>query len=185
SLMRDPQHAEMLVREARILANLKHVGIVGVVDLGEEDDAYVMVLEYVHGYDLGQWLKYLRRTKRRLPVDVAVEIAVRVLEAVHYAHISPGGVIHRDISPSNILLDLDGSVRILDFGIAQVTDELADPDTKRNLFKGKIGYSHPSLLRHGTPSAVTDTYSAAVVTLQMLVGVNPFYADTPADTMQR
>lgn len=185
SLMRDPQHAEMLVREARILANLKHVGIVGVVDLGEEDDAYVMVLEYVHGYDLGHWLKYLRRTKRRLPVDVAVEIAVRVLEAVHYAHISPGGVIHRDISPSNILLDLDGSVRILDFGIAQVTDELADPDTKRNLFKGKIGYSHPSLLRHGTPSAVTDTYSAAVVTLQMLVGVNPFYADTPADTMQR
>lgn len=191
SLVRDPQHAQMLVREARILSNLKHVGIVGVVDLGEDDDAYVMVLEYVHGYDLGHWLKFLRGKNRRLPIDVALEIGVRVLEALHYAHTqkkpdgSPGGVIHRDISPSNILLDLDGSVRILDFGIAQVTDELADADTKRNLFKGKVGYSHPSLLKFGTPSAITDTYSAAVVVLQMLIGVNPFYAESTAATMDR
>jgi eukaryotic-like serine/threonine-protein kinase len=191
NFVRDPQHAQMLVREARILSTLKHVGIVGVVDLGEEDDAYVMVLEYVHGYDLGHWLKFLRGKARRLPIDVALEIAVRVLEALHYAHTqkkpdgSPGGVIHRDISPSNILLDLDGSVRILDFGIAQVTDELADADTKRNLFKGKIGYSHPSLLKLGTPSAITDTYSAAVVVLQMLIGVNPFYAESTAATMER
>lgn len=191
NFVRDPVHAQMLVREARILANLKHTGIVGVVDLGEEDDAYVMVLEYVHGYDLGLWLKYLRAKARRLPIEIALEIAVRVLEALHYAHTqrkpdgSPGGVIHRDVSPSNILLDLDGSVRILDFGIAQVTDELADPDTKRNLFKGKIGYSHPTLLKLGTPSAATDTYSAAIVTLQMLIGVNPFYAESTAATMDR
>lgn len=191
NFVRDPVHAQMLVREARILANLKHTGIVGVVDLGEEDDAYVMVLEYVHGYDLGLWLKYLRAQKRRLPIELALEISIRVLEALHYAHTqrkpdgSPGGVIHRDISPSNILLDLDGSVRILDFGIAQVTDELADPDTKRNLFKGKIGYSHPSLLKLGVPSAATDTYSAAIVTLQMLIGVNPFYAESTAATMER
>lgn len=191
SLVKDPRHAQMLVREARILANLKHTGIVGVVDLGEEDDAYVMVLEYVHGYDLGHWLKYLRHCKRRLPVEVALEISIRVLEALHYAHTqkkpdgSPGGVIHRDISPSNILLDLDGAVRILDFGIAHVTDELGDADTKKNLFKGKIGYSHPSLLQLGTPSAATDTYSAAVVTLQMLIGTNPFYADSTAATIER
>lgn len=191
NFVRDPQHAQMLVREARILSNLKHVGIVGVVDLGEEDNAYVMVLEYVHGYDLGHWLKFLRGKSRRLPIDLALEIAVRVLEALHYAHTqkkpdgSPGGVVHRDVSPSNILLDLDGSVRILDFGIAQVTDDLADEDTKRNLFKGKIGYSHPSLLKLGTPSAITDTYSAAVVVLQMLIGVNPFYAESTAATMER
>lgn len=191
NFVRDPVHAQMLVREARILANLKHTGIVGVVDLGEDDDAYVMVLEYVHGYDLGLWLKYLRAKARRLPVEIALEISIRVLEALHYAHTlrkpdgSPGGVIHRDISPSNILLDLDGSVRILDFGIAQVTDELADPDTKRNLFKGKIGYSHPTLLKLGGPSAVTDTYSTAIVTLQMLIGVNPFYAESTAATIER
>lgn len=191
SLVKDPRNAQMLVREARILANLKHAGIVGVVDLGEEDDAYVMVLEYVHGYDLGHWLKYLRHCKRRLPVEVALEISIRVLEALHYAHTqkkpdgSPGGVIHRDISPSNILLDLDGAVRILDFGIAHVADELGDADTKKNLFKGKIGYSHPSLLQLGTPSAATDTYSAAVVTLQMLIGANPFYADSTAATVDR
>ncbi len=191
NLVKDPKHVKMLIREARILANLKHSSIVGVVDLGEEDDAYVMVLEYVHGYDLGHWLKFLRHKDRKLPVDVALEIAIRVLDALHYAHSlkkpdgSPGSVIHRDVSPSNILLDVDGNVRLLDFGIAHVTDELADPDTKKNLFKGKVGYSHPTLLKLGTPSAITDTYSAAVVTLQMLIGVNPFYADSTAATVDR
>lgn len=191
NLVRDPVHATMLVREARILANLKHAGIVGVVDLGEEDDAYVMVLEYVHGYDLGHWLKYLRLKERRLPPDIALEISIRVLEALNYAHNlkkpdgTSGCVIHRDVSPSNILLDLDGNVRLLDFGIAHVTDELADLDTKRNLFKGKVGYSHPTLLKLGSPSATTDTYSAAVVTLQMLVGINPFYAESTSATIDR
>jgi eukaryotic-like serine/threonine-protein kinase len=191
NLVSDPQHVRMLVREARILANLKHAGIVGVVDLGEEDGAYVMVLDYVHGYDLGHWLKFLRQNELRLPMDVALEISIRVLEALHYAHSltkpdgSPGGVIHRDVSPSNILIDVDGNIRILDFGIAHVTDELADPDTKKNLFKGKVGYSHPILLKLGTPSAATDTYSAAVVTLQMLIGFNPFYAESTAATVDR
>lgn len=191
NLVKDPKHVKMLIREARILANLKHSGIVGVVDLGEEDDAYLMVLEYVHGYDLGHWLKFLRHRSRRLPIDVVLEISTRVLDALHYAHSlkkpdgSSGSVIHRDISPSNILLDVDGNVRLLDFGIAHVTDELADPDTKKNSFKGKVGYSHPSLLKFGTPSAITDTYSAAVVTLQMLIGVNPFYAESTAATVDR
>lgn len=191
NLLGDPQHAQMLVREAHILAALRHSGIVGVVDLGEEDGAYVMVIEYVHGYDLGQWLKFLKLGNRRLPVDAALEISIRVLDALHHAHTlkhadgAPAAVIHRDISPSNILLDLDGSVRILDFGIAHVISELPSGVNGANQFKGKFGYSHPSLLKLGLPSPMTDTYSAAVVLFRMLAGVNPFYGESIEATIDR
>src|SRR5690606_6559615 len=100
-LLGDPSIGKMFVREARILANLRHPGIVGVIDFGEEERAYVMVLEYVHGFDAGQWLSFLKRRKRRVPLDIALRVVLQVLDALHYAHClkRPDGsamqVVHR------------------------------------------------------------------------------------------
>ncbi len=190
-LITDPNIAKMFVREAKILSNLNHSGIVGVVDFGEENDAYIMVLDYVHGYDAGAWLLYYRRKKRPVPQSVAIQIAIRVLEALHYAHTlkRPDGtslqVVHRDISPGNILLDVEGHVRLLDFGIARISDEANEYRTQETTFKGKLGYAHPILLSKGEPTPQTDVYSTAVVLFQLLTGTNPFRGSSTTDTLSR
>src|SRR5262245_19382504 len=100
-LAADEPTSRAFVREARILANLQHPGIVNVIDFNEEDGAYVMVLEYVHGYNLGQWHRYVVDTRGRIPVDFAILVMTRVLDALHYAHtfIRPDGtsmqIVHR------------------------------------------------------------------------------------------
>jgi serine/threonine-protein kinase len=190
-LVLDQNIAKMFVREAKILSNLHHPGIVGVVDFGEEDGAYIMVLDYVHGYDASAWLLYLRRNERRVPVLIAVQIAIRVLEALHYAHTlrrpdgTPLTVVHRDVSPGNVLLDTEGRVRLLDFGIARISEEANEYRTQETTFKGKLGYAHPSLLARGEPTPQTDVYSTAVVLFQMLAGKNPFRGTSTADTLSR
>jgi serine/threonine-protein kinase len=191
ALLSDPSIGQMFIREARILANLRHPGIVGVVDFGEEDHAYIMVLEYVHGFDAAQWLAFLRRRGRQVPLDAALRIAIQVLEALHYAHNlrRPDGtltqVVHRDISPGNILLDSDGHVRLSDFGIARIDDEAAEYRTQETTFKGKFGYAHPSLLAKGEPTPQTDVYSVGVVLFQLLTGINPFRGESAVETVHR
>lgn len=191
ALLSDPSIGQMFIREARILANLRHPGIVGVVDFGEEDHAYIMVLEYVHGFDAAQWLAFLRRRGRQAPLDVALRIAIQVLEALHYAHNlrRPDGtvtqVVHRDISPGNILLDSEGHVRLSDFGIARIDDEASEYRTQETTFKGKFGYAHPSLLAKGEPTPQTDVYSVGVVLFQLLTGINPFRGASAVETVHR
>ncbi|HVZ32049.1 MAG TPA: serine/threonine-protein kinase, partial [Polyangiaceae bacterium] len=123
------ENTARFIREAQILSNLQHPGIVGVLDFGEEAEGHAMILEYVHGYDLGRWLKYLQLSSRRMHWEEAVFILLRVLDALSYAHGltrsdgSPAQVLHRDISPGNVLIDVDGRVRLLDFGIARMEED--------------------------------------------------------------
>jgi serine/threonine-protein kinase len=193
-----PEHAaddrfrNMFVREARILANLRHPGIVDVLELGEEDGAYVMVLEYVRGYHVGQWSKYLRLKQRDLPADIAIQIVVDVLDALHHAHAMahPDGtsmhIVHRDVSPSNILLDEDGRARLLDFGVARMRGGNAEYLTQVKGFVGKLIYSAPEVFAEGgeaTPAS--DAYSCAVVLHELLLGRNTFRADSQGKTLHR
>src|SRR5690606_34163615 len=155
-------------------SNLHHPGIVGVLDFGKEGDAYVMVLDYVHGYDAAAWLKHVKRSGRRVPLDVALHITIRLLEALHYAHTlkradgTPMPVVHRDGSSAILHLHPPGLVGVLDFGIARIarrsTNEESPEDsedyrTQETTFKGKLSYAHPSLLAHEEPCAQTDVYS--------------------------
>src|SRR6185503_18738193 len=99
---------KMFEREALIMSNLRHPGIVSIIDFREENDAYYMVLDYVHGLNVARWLKYLRYVKRQLDVELALHIAISTLDALHYAHtlVGPDGsplkIIHRDVTPHNI-----------------------------------------------------------------------------------
>src|SRR5688572_30393135 len=190
--LNDAKHSKaQFVREARILSNLQHPGIVGVLDFFEEQGALLMVLDYVHGYHIGQWLKYVRETGRQLPWEAAVLVILRVLSALHYAHTfarsdgSKAEVVHRDVSPGNILLDLDGNVRLLDFGIALMAEDKANYQTQDGTFKGKLPYVAPEIYASEKATPKSDVYAAGVVLYQLLSGENPFAAKDMSATVRR
>ncbi len=182
---------DLFVREAKILSNLQHPGVVNVLDFGQEDGAYVMVLEYVHGYDLGAWAQYGQTTHAPIPGEFVLYVLLRVLEALQHAHQcrrpdgKPLEIVHRDVSPGNVLLSLDGQVKLGDFGIARINDEVPGAGTQFGTFRGKFSYAAPELLEghEATPSA--DLYSAGVVLLELILGTNPYAAATVAESMHR
>lgn len=175
-------------REARILSELQHPGIVAVLDFGEESDSYVMVLEYVHGYHVGQWLRYTTLTDSHVSWEFAIYVALRVLEAIHYAHTrtdaegKPRAIIHRDISPGNVLIDVHGNVRLVDFGIARASEE---SETKDGIVKGKLSYIAPEIYGSRQASVSSDVYGLGVVLYQLITGKNPFSGTHMSDTIAR
>jgi serine/threonine-protein kinase len=190
-----PEHASdrrfvgMFAREAQILAQLRHPSIVAVMEFGEQDGAYVMVLEYVRGYHLGQWARYLKLKGRALPPDVALQLTIDVLDALHHAHsmAHPDGasmhIVHRDVSPSNILLDEDGRARLLDFGVARMRGDEVDYQTQVKGFVGKLIYSAPEVFIEGESTPKSDVYACAVVLHEILFGKNVFRGENQAKTL--
>ncbi len=187
----DDAMTQMFVREARILSYLKHPGIVSVLDFAQEDGAYIMVLDYVHGFHMGRWLKYVREAHGHFPVASALQITIRVLDALHYAHQlrRPDGkslcVVHRDISPSNILVDVEGQVKLVDFGIARVMGETAMYKTEDTTVKGKFPYLAPELFNGQRPTAQSDLYASGLVLHELLCGKNEFRGRDMAETLHR
>ncbi len=168
------------IREARLLSQLQHPNIVGVIDFGEEKDSYLMVLEYVHGFHVGNWLKYVRKTRGQMEWEFALHVVGRVLSALHYAHTRTGSdgtmspVIHRDVSPGNVLIDLEANVKLLDFGIARAVEDADDFKTQEGIVKGKLPYIAPEMYQSAGASVASDVYAAGVMLYQLLSGKNPF-----------
>lgn len=188
----DPRIVRMFVREARILSQLRHPSLVDVIEFGEQDGAYVLVLEYVRGYHLGLWLRYLSAKQREAPADVLIQITIDVLEALHHAHTqmhpdgSPMQIVHRDISPSNILLDDSGHARLLDFGVARMRGGAHDYKTQvQGGVMGKLPYTAPEIFSGAEASPQSDVYGCAVVLHEALYGQNVFRAETQAATLSR
>ena len=181
-LAKEPSLLQVMGREARIMSHLHHPSIVSVIDFAEEEGAYLLVLDYVHGFHLGQWHRYLRGSGRVFPFDVAVQIVCLVLDALHYAHTISGpdgialGIVHRDVSPGNVLLDVDGHVKLADFGIARMHSDQTESTDQPGLIKGKFAYMAPELLSRATPNPVTDVYATAVVLHELLTGRNELRA---------
>jgi serine/threonine-protein kinase len=192
TLMGDAEVAQLFVREARILANLQHPNIVGVIDFGQQTDrAYVTIFEYVNGYSLAEYCRYLTRTREHISVDIALHIVGRVLDALEYAHTlrkSDGTalhIVHRDVSPSNILLSEQGTIKLLDFGIAQMSGEPAELQTSRPRIRGKLPYVPLEIFKGEQATVRTDVYSAGVVLYQLLTGTNPFAGREAADIIHK
>jgi serine/threonine-protein kinase len=188
AFMGDKEIAQLFIREAQILSNLQHPSIVSVLDFGQhEDGSYVMVLEYVHGYQLAEWMRYLQRTKQTMPVDFALHIVLRVLDALHYAHTYKRAdgtqlrIIHRDVSPSNVLLSDSGVVKLLDFGIARVSGDETAFKTEKPSVRGKLPYLPLEMFKGVEPSEKSDLYSAGVTLFEMVAGFNPFAGRETAD----
>lgn len=180
----------LFIREAKILSKLQHPGIVGIVDFGVEEGAHIMVLEYVHGYTLSPWLEYREKLGILLPVDICLFIVRRILDALHYAHnFGTEGqeieIVHRDVSPDNVLLSNKGYVHLLDFGIASMRGPHGEGATKSGAFRGKLCYAAPETVKAEPATPRSDQYSAAVLLLQILTGKTPFETESIAETFVR
>jgi serine/threonine protein kinase len=176
---REQKFIDLFLREARLSASLDHANIVRTVDLVNAGDDYFMVMEYVRGGDLRTLLRRARRRHKRFSPQAAVFIGHEILEALAYAHGRSGpdgrplNLIHRDVSPSNILLSGAGEVKLTDFGIAKAS-------THRSVFykvKGKVGYMSPEQARGETVDRRADLFSLAVVLWEVLVGERLFVGD--------
>jgi len=182
-LLDDAAQSEEIIRmfidEARLGARLSHPDIASVLDFGEVSGRYFMAMEYVDGFSLANLRKRLAGRKAMKPLDtwISVTIARRVLHALAYAHDlknddgSPLSIVHRDVSPQNILLDRSGNVKLCDFGIA--TGSYRIEETRSGMVKGKAGYMSPEQAAGRKVDARSDLYSLALTLFTMLSGESP------------
>lgn len=176
-LARDPAEAQRLVDEARILAGLSHANIVTLHDVGLEDGELYLALELVEGASLG---RLLERAGGPLGRSIAVEIGCQAAAALAHAH--PRGLIHRDVSPQNLLIDTTGTVKLADFGIARSIDHTR---TRTGQVRGKLPYVAPEQLRGEVYDQRVDLYALGVVLYQTAVGRSPFAGGTDAELVYR
>jgi serine/threonine protein kinase len=192
-LVRDPSTVRMFEREARINARLSHPHIVDVLDFREERGAYLMVMEFVNGVSLSAWLSFRRKRGRLLGPSVASVLMEQVLDALSAVHGlvdadgNPRPIVHRDISPSNVLLDAHGHVKLMDFGIARLSepDDPQEYATETHTIKGKVAYIPPEVLEGKSPTPQSDLYAVGVVLHEMLAGRNELRAPQVAEVLNR
>jgi eukaryotic-like serine/threonine-protein kinase len=186
-----PKFVQMFCEEARISALLNHPNIVQVYDFGHIDGAYFMVMEHLVGKDLSTVMRAVRARQGAVPPSVAVYVAREAARALHHAHtlVLPdgraGGVVHRDVTPSNLMLLKAGGVKILDFGIARAAALARRPDTsgKTPRLAGKLSYLSPELVRGTRVDHRSDIFSLGVVLWEMVAGQRLFAGETDSDTL--
>ncbi len=177
-LARKPSFVGMFLDEARLAAKIRHPHVVPVFDVGESEGTYFIAMDYVSGEPLSRVLRRLHRARRRMPLPIALYIMAAALEGLHAAHEvrdATGrllGVVHRDISPKNILIGYDGLARLLDFGVAKARDRITDTGTGPR--KGTISYMAPEQLVDGPCDRRVDVFAAGVVLWEMTVGMRLF-----------
>jgi serine/threonine-protein kinase len=168
----DPDFRKMLVDEAKIASRLKHRNIAGVLSLQEANGTLGLLLEYVDGIDLIRAMRVLRERNARFPTDVAIHILRETLEGLEFAHGvkdergEPLHVVHRDVSPGNVMIDLEGQVRIVDWGIARAKNRIANTETGH--VKGKFRYMAPEQITGNPAGPHTDVYAAAITFWEVL-----------------
>ncbi len=169
--------AEMLVHEAKLSAGLSHANVVQVFDLGREDDRLYIAMEYVEGFDLNALLRLCSKSQTALPVEFALHAVADLLKGLDYAHRRTNedgeslGIVHCDVSPSNILLSVDGEVKVCDFGIARANAAIASGEERDDDFvKGKAGYMSPEQARGEEVDARADVFAAGIVLWELIAG---------------
>ncbi len=188
-LTKDREFVEMFVDEAKISVELSHANIVQVFDLGKIGNNYFIAMEYIEGKDLRALLKKSLKAKKPLPLSHPPYIAIEVLKGLEYAHKKkdaksgdPLGIIHRDISPQNIMISYDGEVKIVDFGIAKAERRLNE--TQAGVLKGKFGYMSPEQAMGYEVDPRTDIFSCGILLFEMLTGRRLFMGENDLETLE-
>jgi tRNA A-37 threonylcarbamoyl transferase component Bud32 len=186
-LAQDPKFVEMFVSEARLAGALHHHNIVQVQDIGQQDGRYYFAMEYVHGEDLRAILSRLHERDQQMPVQHIVTIAASVAAALHHAHEQVGpdrkplNIVHRDVTPANILISYDGNVKVVDFGIAKAG--ITRLETAGGAMKGSVPYLAPEQCTGKTVDRRSDVFALGIVLYELATVRRLFKADTEFLTM--
>ena len=171
-LVHDTRMAEMLAEEARITSLFRHANVVEVHDLGRDGDSLYLAMEYVEGFDLRELLRRAAAAKVPFPVTYSLRLVGDVLRGLDYAHRrkdesgAPLGIVHRDVSPANVLVSFEGEVKLCDFGIARA-GSVSGVDTA---FQGKAGYMSPEQARGEALTASSDVFAVGIILWELLAG---------------
>jgi len=183
-LAKDPSFRAMFIDEAHLTARIRHPNVVPTLDIVQSETKLLIVMEYVEGVSLSVLLRAAQKRGRKLPVPVVAAIARDMLDGLHAAHELTDengaslGVVHRDVSPQNVLVGVDGIARVVDFGVAKATGR--SYQTQTGEIRGKIGYMAPEQMFGEAVDRRTDVYAAGVVLWEALAGERLFNAPTDA-----
>ena len=184
----NPRFVRLFLDEAKLAAGLDHPHIAKVYDTGNIDGAYYFTMEYIHGQDVRTVLRRTDRQDKKFPIRHAVHIARDVASALHYAHERRGpsgallGLVHRDVSPSNVLVGYDGSTKLVDFGVAKAAT--SSTKTRTGALKGKISYMSPEQARGGAVDRRSDLFALGIVLWEMVTTTRLFKAENDLATIQ-
>lgn len=183
-----PEFAEMLIGEAKLVSRLDHPNIIKSLELGLIDDAPYIVFEYVDGLDLAKVFAARQRLGVAIPTALACFVVRELCQGLHHAHTRTDElghqleVVHRDISPPNVLVSFEGEVKIIDFGIASALEACAEPDPKRLM--GRLAYMSPEQIRGLPVDCRSDVFSAGIVLYELLTGRRLFHRSDSRETYQ-
>jgi serine/threonine protein kinase len=185
----DHTAVQMFLDEARLAASLNHQNVAQVFEVGEDVGIHYLAMEYVHGQDLRALLAKAGSQGTRIPLDLALTVVAGAAAGLHHAHErrgpdgTPLGIVHRDVSPSNIMIGYDGAVKLLDFGIAKATSRSVE--TQSGIIKGKFAYMAPEQCRGREVDRRSDVFSLGIILYEISTQHRCFRADSDFDTMHR
>ena len=180
---KDPEFVSMFLDEARLAARIRHPNVVPTLDVVATNGELFLVMDYVQGESLSRLVRVMRERKTRIPPRIVASIMAGALHGLHAAHEArnergePLGIVHRDISPQNVLVGTDGVARVLDFGVAKAAGRIQT--TREGQLKGKLAYMAPEQLS-GSVTRQTDVYAAAIVLWEALTAKRLFAGDNEA-----
>jgi len=184
----DTHTVDLLTDEARITVQLSHPNIVQVFDFGCVDDAYFMAMEYVDGVDLKTLVEIDEECSEALPLDVALRIVIGILDGLHYAHQradrsgQPLGIIHRDVTPHNVLISRHGQVKLTDFGVARA--HISSHVSMVGDIRGKFSYMPPEQACGGEIDHRVDVFASGAILYELVSGRQPFRSSTTGEQMR-
>jgi serine/threonine protein kinase len=188
-LASEQEFVEMFLDEARIAASIHHPNVVPILEVGTSDRGYYLVMEYIEGDTLARILARAATSRQRIPIPIAIRIVLDTLAGLHAAHELKDdndrslNLVHRDVSPQNILVGVNGTARITDFGVARAATRLSS--TRSGQLKGKLAYMAPEQARGGMIDRRADVFAVATVLWEVLADKRLFKGEGEADTLNR
>jgi serine/threonine protein kinase len=189
NIAEDDEFITMFIDEAKIAVQLNHANIAQIYDLGKIDDSYFIAMEFVSGKDLRTIFERARKRGEVLPIPMSCYTVARICEGLDYAHRKkdPQGrdlnIVHRDVSPQNILVSYEGEVKLIDFGIAKAANKASK--TQAGILKGKFGYMSPEQVRGLPIDRRSDVFSVGIVLYELLTGERLFVGESDFSTLEK
>ena len=189
NIAEDKEFIRMFIDEAKLSVQLNHANIAQIFDLGNHEGAYFIALEHVHGRDLRSVFDRCRQLGESMPVAQACFVVMKVCEGLDYAHNKRDQagrdlhLVHRDVSPQNVLVSFEGEVKLIDFGIAKAAGK--GSKTQAGILKGKFGYMSPEQVRGIPIDRRSDVFSCGIVLYELLTGERLFVGESDFSTLEK